>query len=94
MTTTSSRRLLPVDDINPALLMIGNIPLFSQFRVLKVMQDLYHVGFISSTVLLISRVLSPLTRVISIVILLITLPITTHEPRSRGTVDDTNPALP
>ena len=31
-----------VDDINPALPIIKNIPQFPEFRVLKVMQDLYH----------------------------------------------------
>ena len=31
-----------VDDIDPALPIIGNLPEFPWFRVLKVMQDSYH----------------------------------------------------
>ena len=31
-----------VDDINPALPIMMNIPSFLQFRAIKVMQDLYH----------------------------------------------------
>ena len=38
-----------IDDINPKLPVIRNMPLFPQFRVLKVMQDLYHQHFDSGS---------------------------------------------
>ena len=36
------RRLPTVDDTNPALPMKRTIPQFPEFKVLKVMQDVYH----------------------------------------------------